>query len=464
LIESVGEVVAKTRGLHLEVVTGIDQARERAGWGDVALVLVHLGPRDDAAPLAPLFRAPAAHRPAATLVLSDDYRPEQALALLRSGVADYLARPLDLGRLAYLIDVLTLSSRYAEARPAPPAEPVRLLDNERAFLYLPGGKMGRMMEKVRLVALQEVTVLLGGETGTGKTRLAGLIHRLSTRRGKPFLTVNCGALSATLIESEMFGHVKGAFTGADVDRAGKFAEVGRGTLFLDEVDSLPPALQAKLLRALEERVFEPVGSNKSREMQARLVVACNRPLEQEVAAGRFRADLFYRINVVSFTLPPLRERMAAVPHLARSFLGELAPRAGSPAGDFTPEAMRALALHHWPGNIRELRNVVERAVALCPGPVIGLDDLPELFHDLAAAPIPLAPTALPPETAQAAPPSPASLEQSKDQAELASILGALTRHGNNRLRAAAELGISRMTLYNKLRKHGLMAGPCPSSP
>src|SRR5262249_3613003 len=152
-------------------------------------------------------------------------------------------------------------------------------------------------------------ILLGGETGTGKTRLAGLIHRLSPRRDRPFLTINCGALSATLIESEMFGHVKGAFTGADANRVGKFTAAGRGTLFLDEIDALPPSLQAKLLRAVEERVFEPVGSNKTESLHARLIVASNRPLEQELTAGRFRADLFYRLNVVAFTLPPLRERL-----------------------------------------------------------------------------------------------------------------------------------------------------------
>ena len=168
----------------------------------------------------------------------------------------------------------------------------------------------------------------------------------------------------------MFGHVKGAFTGADADRTGKFAEVGRGTLFLDEIDSLPPALQAKLLRAVEERVFEPVGSNKTQPLQARLIVASNRPLEQEVAAGRFRADLFYRLNVVAFTLPPLRERADGIPHLARGFLAEFARRIGRPVLEIDAEAMRALEAHAWPGNIRELRNVIERAVALCDGPMI----------------------------------------------------------------------------------------------
>ena len=225
-------------------------------------------------------------------------------------------------------------------------------------------------------------------------------------REQPFLVVNCGALSASLIESEMFGHVKGAFTGAEADRVGKFAEVGKGTLFLDEVDSLPLPLQAKLLRAVEERVFEPVGSNRSQPMQARLIVASSRPLEQEVAAGRFRVDLYYRLNVVAFTIPPLRERKEVIPHMVRGFLDESSARAGRPVQGIAPEALEALQEHSWPGNIRELRNVIERAVVLCPSHVIHLEDLPELFHRAApTAPSPtrsVAASAPPPTSASAA--------------------------------------------------------------
>jgi DNA-binding NtrC family response regulator len=289
---------------------------------------------------------------------------------------------------------------------------------------------------------------LGGETGTGKTRLAGAIHRLSPRRNRPFLTINCGALSTNLIESEMFGHVKGAFTGADVNRTGKFADVGSGTLFLDEIDSLPPELQAKLLRAVEERVFEPVGSNKTQSLQARLIVASNRPLGPEVASGRFRADLYYRLNVVNFELLPLRERLTEVPILAESFRAEFARRAHRPELSVAPETMRALTAHNWPGNIRELRNVIERAVALSSGTVITIKDLPEGFAD------PGSTTSIEPALAPSKVPT---LAHSKDQAERKRISEAMKRNGNNRLQTAAELGISRMTLYNKLHKLGLMS-------
>jgi len=322
-----------------------------------------------------------------------------------------------------------------------------VIPGDESFPFLAGGRMGEMIEQVRRVAPQDTTILLGGETGSGKTRLAGVIHRLSPRRDKPLLTVNCGALAANLIESEMFGHVKGAFTGADTNRTGKFAEVGRGTLFLDEIDCLPPVLQAKLLRAVEDRVFEPVGSNKTQPLQARLIAASNRPLDQEVASGRFRADLYYRLNVVGFNLPPLREQREGILHLASSFLAEFGRRAGRLGLTIAPEAIRALEGHSWPGNIRELRNVIERAVALSDGPSIQLEDLPDSFRD----PGPTITLKLEP------PPSQSTLAASKDEVERVQITAALVRNGNNRLRAAAELGISRMTLYKKLHKLGLMA-------
>jgi len=322
-----------------------------------------------------------------------------------------------------------------------------VIPGDESFPFLAGGRMGEMIEQVRRVAPQDTTILLGGETGSGKTRLAGVIHRLSPRRDKPLLTVNCGALAANLIESEMFGHVKGAFTGADTNRIGKFTEVGRGTLFLDEIDCLPPVLQAKLLRAVEDRVFEPVGSNKTQPLQARLISASNRPLDQEVASGRFRADLYYRLNVVAFNLPPLRERVEGIPHLATSFLAEFGRRAGRLGLTIAPEALRALEAHSWPGNIRELRNVIERAVALSDGPSIQIEDLPDTFRD----PGPTITLKLEP------PPSQSTLAAFKDEVERAQITAALVRSGNNRLRAAAELGISRMTLYKKLHKLGLIA-------
>jgi two-component system response regulator HydG len=445
LLGLVQGVVSSIPGIKPTRVADFEEACQRVVGKAATLILAHLDPTGCVAGLTRLLSTIAATgQNVPVLVLSDDYHADQALTLLRLGVAEYLSRPLDLGRLGYLIDVLTLTGRRVAQRPAQATSPV--VEGDESFLLPARGRMGDLMVQIRRIAPQETTIMLGGETGTGKTRLAGVIHRLSTRRNRPFLTVNCGALSSSLIESEMFGHVKGAFTGADANRTGKFADVGSGTLFLDEIDSLTPALQAKLLRAVEERVFEPVGSNKTQTLDARLIVASNRPLDHEVAGGRFRADLYYRLNVVSFNLLPLRERVDEVPVLAQNFLSEFARTARRPQLSIAAEAMRALGAHHWPGNVRELRNAMERAVALSLGPSIQVQDLPEGFADPGAEVVLESTTS----------PATSTLAHSKDQAERRRITEAIKRNGNNRLQAAAELGISRMTLYNKLHKLGLM--------
>ena len=452
LSDTVQEVLSSIQGLTFDLVKNHEEACERVAEKDVALILSHLNPNSNVAELTRLLGTiKATGHKIPLVVLSEQYHAKQALTLLRLGVAEYLSRPLDLGRLGYLIDVLTLSLRRRLVRPEP-ARPaiqpqVPKLEGDEVLLAMSTGRMGQVVEQIRRIAPQDTTILLLGETGTGKTRLASVIHRLSPRCTRPFLTIHCGALSASLIESEMFGHVKGAFTSADTNRVGKFAEVGSGTLFLDEIDLLPPSLQAKLLRAVEERLFEPVGSNKTQKLQARLIVASNKPLDEEVAGGRFRADLYYRLNVVAFNLPPLRERGEGVSLLAHGFLTEYASRAGRPGLSIAPEAMCALEAHDWPGNIRELRNVIERAVALSDGPMIQVEHLPDTFSDLGLTMcLKLAATS-----------SVSTLAQSRDVAERERIEMALERNGNNHLRAAAELGISRMTLYNKLHKLGFTA-------
>jgi transcriptional regulator with PAS, ATPase and Fis domain len=305
--------------------------------------------------------------------------------------------------------------------------------------------MEELMGQIRRVAAQETTVLLIGETGTGKTGLARLIHEISPRRAEPFLVVDCAALSAGVIESELFGHVKGAFTGADRDRAGKLAAAGTGTVLLDEVNALPLHLQAKLLRAVGERRFEPVGAVHPLPMRARLIAASNVSLEQEVAAGRFRSDLYYRLNVLGFCLPPLRERREAIVPMAQQFLEEFADRNGLKLSGFRPEVLEWLESYDWPGNVRELRNVVERMVALCEGPDVGLKDLNLMHRDTSRKP------RLIPANREAV-----TLYQSREEAEIQRINEALHKHRNNRQRAAAELGISRMGLYKKLHKYGLI--------
>jgi transcriptional regulator with PAS, ATPase and Fis domain len=323
--------------------------------------------------------------------------------------------------------------------------------------------MAEFRAQVVRVAPQDTTILLTGETGTGKTRLARLIHGLSRRRDGAFQVVDCGALSPSLIESEMFGHVRGAFTGADRDRAGKFASAGQGTLLLDEINSLPLHLQGKLLRAVEDRVFEPVGANRPVPLQARIIAVTNSRLEDEIEAGRFRSDLYFRLNVVGFYLPPLRSRRSSVAQLCEKFLAEFSARNRPDVTALDPDALAALQDYHWPGNIRELRNVIERAVALCAGPVVEMGDLPEAIRRGAGCSTSRVEPSRPDE---ARVPVPAglpggdynglTLAESKEIAEIRQIKAALAKHNNNRLRAASELGISRMGLYKKLHKYGLV--------
>jgi DNA-binding NtrC family response regulator len=486
LVSAVTEVIQSIKGFRLAVVPDVETAcNEIIEHDQVVVTLVHLDGKTNVSGLTRVLQLDMPERrPMVTIVISEHDHPEQALIFSRLGVAECVSRPLDMHRLSYLIDVLTIESRYGlPPRPRivePDLGEVRSLGDEPPFLFLPAGRMGRTVEQIKRIAPLDTTVMIGGETGTGKTHMAGVIHRLSPRRDQPFLTINCGALAANLVESEMFGHSRGAFTGADAERTGKFAAVGRGTLFLDEIDSLPPELQAKLLRVVEERAFEAVGSNKTLRLQARLIVASNRPLEREVAAGRFRSDLFYRLNVVAFDIPPLRERIGVIPALARAQLAGHAARNGRPVDGIAPAAMQALLAYNWPGNVRQLRNVIERAVALGHGSMIELEDLPECLHTAGAAgaiapapatsPVPagsaadflaaLAANVVAPDVGPLAPQgrltATSTLAECKDQTELAVITQALERNSQNRLRAAAELGISRMTLYKKLHKYGLM--------
>jgi transcriptional regulator with PAS, ATPase and Fis domain len=288
------------------------------------------------------------------------------------------------------------------------------------------------------IARTPATVLITGESGTGKSLLAREIHAASGRTGR-FVEVACGSLSETLLESELFGHVAGAFTGATTDRDGRFLEADGGTIFLDEIATASPAMQVKLLRVLQELEFEPVGSGRTRRVDVRVVLATNENLEPLVAAGRFRADLYWRINVVAIEMPPLRNRVSDIPSLAEFFLRKAATAAGHPVEGFTPASLDALMAHAWPGNVRELQHAVERAVFLGRGPLVDVTDLP--------------PTLLAGTRSATSPASP--LKEALASPERQLILEALERSGWRRDLAARSLGINRTTLYKKLRRLGL---------
>jgi NtrC-family two-component system response regulator AlgB len=297
-----------------------------------------------------------------------------AVEAMRAGAFDYLPKPFTPDQLRVVLErwrqVRSLRSEVAELR-----EQVRSTTPE-ADLETQVPEMRQALDVAFRVAASEATVLLCGESGTGKGVLAREIHARSGRAAGPFVTVHCPSLSGELLESELFGHARGAFTGAVHETEGKVAAAERGTLFLDEIGDLPPALQPKLLRLLQERAFERVGETRTRSADVRILAATNRDLKAEVTAGRFREDLYYRLNVIEVTLPPLRRRPHDVEPLAEHLLRFFARQAGKAVTSFSAEALAAIGRYPWPGNIRELRNAVERGVILATGPEVGLTDLP----------------------------------------------------------------------------------------
>jgi len=293
---------------------------------------------------------------------------------------------------------------------------------------------------VESVAGTDSTVLLQGESGTGKEVVARYIHELSPRSGKPFLSINCGALPESLLESELFGHVKGSFTGASRDKEGLFSAAGEGTFFLDEIGETTPATQVKLLRVLQQREVIPVGATEAKQVNARVIAATNRDLEDEIKRGGFRSDLFYRLNVISIVLPPLRNRPGDIPLLSEAFLNRSAEARGEPPRRLAPEAVEAMERYSWPGNVRELENALERAVILAKGDTIPLSALPERVVEPRSDP-------LVSDAVQANP--------TLDTIERAYIMWVLENEGGNKPRTAEVLGIDPSTLYRKLSRYGL---------
>jgi DNA-binding NtrC family response regulator len=316
-------------------------------------------------------------------------------------------------------------------------------------------KMVRVFDLVEAVADGRTTVLMTGESGTGKSLIARAIHHRSPRRDRPFVEVSCGALPESLLESELFGHVKGAFTGAIADKPGRFLAADGGTIFLDEINSASPAFQVKLLRVLQERAFEPVGSSETRTVDVRVILASNVDLAGLVAQNQFRQDLYYRINVVTIRLPGLRERLGDIPLLAGHFLRRFNKEAGRETLGFTESAMAAMQRHPWPGNVRELENAVERAVVLCRRPHIDVEDLPESLHG-GASPAALAGPVV--RSVGEVYFKPMPLQVALEGPERQIIEAALKRNDWNRQATAAELDINRTTLYKKMRKYRLDVG------
>ena len=365
---------------------------------------------------------------------------ESAVEAIKLGAYDYLTKPIVDDELLLSVERSVqqhkLMDENKELRSK--LENRYSLDNVISHDY----KMSKIFDLIEAVADTRTTILMTGNSGTGKSMLSRAVHYRSPRHDKPFIEVSCGALPDTLLESELFGHVKGAFTGAVNDKEGKFLAADGGTLFLDEISSATPALQVKLLRVLQTRQFEAVGSNKTITVDTRVILASNRDLAEEVKAGRFREDLYYRVNVVNVNLPPLCERTGDVPLLAEKFLVEFSSVHGRNKNGITDEAMECLQVYNWPGNIRELENVIERAVLLSKGPMVDIDAMPP--HIIAYSK----------ENASEKYTS-LSLKEALEVPEKNIIRAALSANHWNRQETAKALDINRTTLYKKMKRYGL---------
>jgi DNA-binding NtrC family response regulator len=362
-----------------------------------------------------------------------------AVAAMKEGANDYLTKPVDL-------DELLLKIRRAEKEALLKRENRELKAELRGkfqvdFILTASGKMEEALNLVGRVAPSQATVLILGESGTGKELFARAIHYASPRAGRPLVKVNCAALPENLLESELFGHEKGAFTGAVARRLGRFEQADGGSLFLDEIGDLSSPLQAKLLRVLQEREIERVGSNQTISVDVRLIAATNRNLEEAIRKGTFREDLYYRLNVVTLSLPPLRERKEDIPILIEHFLKKYARKNKKAEVSLTKEARDLLLQHGYPGNVRELENIIERAVVLCRGNTVTAQDLPLNLR----------------ETKMGAPPGEGGeggrLPESVENLERRLILRALERSGGVQTRAAEELGINERVLRYKMKKY-----------
>lgn len=383
-----------------------------------------------------------------TIVITSYGSIEGAVEATKNGAFDYLTKPIVDEEIRVVVEKAARQQSLLFENQSLKQQLDLRFGLENVIGHDP--KMLRIFDLATAVADSRTTVLMTGESGTGKSLIARAIHHRSPRRDQAFVEVSCGALPETLLESELFGHVKGAFTGATGDKPGRFMAAEGGTLFLDEINSASPGMQVKLLRVLQERAYEPVGSTQTRTADVRVILASNVDLAALVAQQQFRQDLYYRINVVNIRLPGLRERPGDVALLAGHFLRQLCREMGREILGFTPAALGAMRRYDWPGNVRELENAVERAVVLCRKPQIDLEDLPESVQSIAAAPL----AARVDDVYDKALP----LEIALEGPERRIIESALRRNAWNRQATASELDINRTTLYKKMRKYQLDIG------
>jgi DNA-binding NtrC family response regulator len=365
---------------------------------------------------------------------------DRAVEAMRQGAADFITKPFSLAQLKVRLDSLCSHRRLQQQN----VQLQEQLENRHSFANIIGKSksMQEVFWLIREVARSDASVLIQGESGTGKELVAAAIHFNSKRRSGPYIRVSCASLPESLVESELFGYEKGAFTGANQRRIGRFEAAHTGTLFLDEIGDLPVAVQSKLLRVLQERQIERLGSNRSIDVDVRFVSASLRNLENDVSEGGIRKDLLFRINTVPIQLPPLRDRREDIPLLAQAFLREFSRERSKEIEEIEDTTLERLDSHPWPGNVRELRNVIERAVVFCRGSRITPEHLPAGIRDAPSAPVV-------PETAG----QPESLRQAVERAETRAIRAALVATEGRRSEAADLLGVSRKTLWEKIKAY-----------
>jgi two-component system nitrogen regulation response regulator NtrX len=388
--------------------------------------------------LATLARLRERRVDAPVVMISGHGNIESAVRAIKMGAFDFVEKPLSLEKT-----VLVVGNAVRQRRLEAENRVLRAHVDRRLTMVGESYVMGQLREQVAMAAPTNGRVLIFGENGTGKELVARSIHNLSHRRAGPFVEVNCAAIPEELIESELFGHVKGAFTGAVSDRRGKFEVADSGTLFLDEIGDMSLKTQAKVLRALQEQVVEPVGGTSSVKVDVRILAATNKDLPAEIRAGRFRDDLYYRLNVIPIFVPPLRDRDADIPLLAEHFMAELAREYGRRPKHLDSGAATGLSSYRWPGNVRELRNVIERLLIMVPGDTMAHGDL--AFLDGAGA------SAAEPDGTPVV-----SLHDARERFERDYILRALAAQQGNISRTAEVLGVERSNLYRKKRAFGIV--------
>ena len=440
-------IYLKRSGYRVEAAPDASSARKALAAREFDVVITDLR-MPDGSGLEVLSESKRLHPDTQVIVVTAFATAETAIAAMKAGAYDYLTKPFKVDEVGLVVE-RALERRVLQRQNIVLRDEIKgRYKLERLIGKSPA--MNRVFDVIRKIAPARTSVLLIGESGTGKELAARALHELSGRDEKAFIAVNCGAIPEALIESEFFGHVKGAFTGANSDRTGLFEAAHGGTIFLDEIGELPVPMQVKLLRVLQERKVKRVGGVQEKEVDVRVVAATNRDLETEVEKGTFRQDLFYRLNVIQLRLPPLRERREDIPILVDHFVRKFAAEHGRKITGIDPDAMSAVMNHSFPGNVRELENLIERAVTLAPGDRIPLDTLPTLNS--------ISPVGANLGTEPTLPDAGIALEKVLEDFERGILIKALERTRGNRTEAARLLGVTFRSLRYRLSKLGITGG------